>query len=76
MFGVAATLVFCAVFVSLMFGVHLVYRSRTNKYTTSWLDFTVAQEGEGLEARRIGIVCYTFIAVNAILSFIVSQLLT
>lgn len=75
LFGLTATVVFYAVFLSLMFAVHLLYRSKTNKYTTSWLDFTVARDGQGPEPKRIGMVYYTTIAVNAILSFIVSQLL-
>ncbi len=76
LFGLTATLVFYAVFLSLMFGVHLVYRSKTKKYTTSWLGFTVPQEGQRPEPKRIGIVCYTFIALNAILPLIVSQVLS
>ena len=76
LFGVATTLVFYAVFLSLMFVVHLVYRSKTKKYTTSWVDFIVGEEGEELEPKGIGMVYYTAIAVNAVLSFIVSQLLT
>lgn len=76
LFGLTATLVFYVVFLSLMLVVHLVYRSKTKKYTTSWPDFTVAEEGEEPEPKRIGRVYYTAIAVNAVLSFIVSQVLT
>jgi hypothetical protein len=56
--------------------VHLAYRIKTNKYTTSWLDFVVIQEGEEIKTKRIGRYYYSAVIVSAIIALIVSQVLT
>ena len=73
LFGLRATVLFFAVFLSLMFGVHVVYRVKTKRFTQSWLDFVVVQEGDARSAKSIGKFYYLAIAVSAILSLIVSQ---
>jgi hypothetical protein len=76
LYGLAATILFSITFVFLMLIVHFTYRIKTNKYTTSWLDFVVIGEGEERKMKRIGKYYYPLIIVNALLSFIVSQVLT
>ena len=76
LFGGLATLLFFATFFILMLIVHLMYRQKTNKYTTSWLDFVVIGEGEERKTKRIGKYYYLAIVVNAMISVIVSQVLT
>ena len=73
LFGFSKTVLFIATFFILMLGVHFVYRKKTNKYTTSWLDFTVNGEGQDSKPKRIGKYYYPVIVVNAIISVIVSQ---
>jgi hypothetical protein len=53
--------------------VHFVYRAKTNKYKQSWLDFIVYEEDGELKYKRIGKFYYSAIIVNAILSFMISQ---
>lgn len=76
LFGWKATLLFLATFFLLMLGVHFAYRIKTKKYTTSWLDFVVIEEGGERRMKRIGKYYYTAIVVNAVLAVMVSQLLT
>ena len=55
LFGSKKTLIFCGVFFTLSFLVHMVYRINTKKYTQNWLDFEVV-EVDGVEIpQRIGI---------------------
>ena len=76
LFGLNATILFCVTFFFLMLMVHLAYRIKTNKYTTSWLDFVVIQEGEEIKTKRIGKYYYSAVIVSAIIALIVSQVLT
>ena len=76
LFGWQATLLFCVTFFTLMLMVHFTYRAKTNKYTTSWLDFVVIQEGEKLKTKRIGKYYYSAVIMSAIIAFLVSQVLT
>ena len=55
--------------------VHFTYRKKTNKYTTSWLDFVVIQDGDELKTQRIGKYYYSAVIVSAIIALIVSQVL-
>ena len=74
-FGWKKTAVFFVTFLFLMLLVHLVYRSKTKKYTQSWLDFVVVEEDGVRVPRRIGGTYYASILINALLAFAVSQLL-
>ena len=76
LFGLTATILFFATFFSLMLIVHFTYRIKTNKYTTSWLDFVVIEEGERLKTKRIGKYYYSAVIVSVIIAFVVSQVLT
>ena len=76
LFGVTTTILFFVTFFVLMLIVHFTYRSKTNKYTTSWLDFVVIDEDQELKTKRIGKYYYSVIIVNAIVALIVSQVLT
>ena len=75
LFGLMKTLVFFAVFVFLSFLVHLVYRFKTNKWKQSWLDFVVVEENGVMKTKRIGKFYYSAIALNAILSLVISHAL-
>ena len=76
LFGWPATLLFFVTFFSLMLMVHFAYRIKTHKYTTSWLDFVVIQEGEKLKTKRIGKYYYSAVIMSTIIAFLVSQVLT
>ena len=76
LFGLKATILFCIIFFSFMLMVHMAYRKKTNKYTTSWLDFVVKQEGEEIKTKRIGKYYYSAVIVSAIIALIVSYVLT
>jgi len=76
LFGGLATLTFCSAFVLLSLAVHLTYRIRTNRWTTSWLDFVVVEEDGALKTRRIGKFYYSAILSNVLLSLAISLLLT
>ena len=76
LFGITSTILFFVAFFFLMLVVHFTYRIKTNKYTTSWLDFVVIEEGKELKTKRIGKYYYSAVIVNVIISLIVSQVLT
>lgn len=76
LFGFAATIVFIATFFSLMLIVHFTYRIKTKKYTTSWLDFVVFEQGEKLKTKRIGRFYYSSIIVSGVIALTISQVLT
>lgn len=76
LFGLPATILFLITFISLMLIVHLTYRIKTNNFTTNWLDLIVIEDSEEQKKKRIGKYYYPAIIVNAIISFIVSQVLT
>jgi len=75
LFGLPATILFMVTFFALMLVVHLKYRKKTKKYTTSWLDFVVTEEGEDTKPKRIGKYYYPAVAVSAVISVVVSQVL-
>ena len=75
LFGLPATLLFTVTFITLMLVVHVIYRTKTNKYTTNWLDFHASEEGEGGKPKRIGKYYYPVVVVNTVIAVIVSQLL-
>jgi hypothetical protein len=76
LFGLMATMLFFAAFIFLMLVVHFAYRIKTKKYTISWLDFVVIEDGGEQKPQRIGKYYYPAIIVNAILAFIICQVLT
>jgi hypothetical protein len=76
LFGLIKTALFFAVFLLLSAFVHLVYRAKTKKWKQSWLDFVVVEEGEAKIAKRIGKFYYAAIAINTILSIVISQVLS
>lgn len=76
LFGLIATSLFLVTFIFLSVTVHITYRIKTNRWTTSWLDYVVLEEGNKLNTKRIGKFYYSAVIVNVILSFIVSQVLT
>jgi len=75
LFGLAKTVVFLAVFISLSLAVHMLYRGKTARFTRSWLDFVVADESRGIAPRHIGPHYYVMIAANAIIAIVISQVL-
>ncbi|HEY44012.1 MAG TPA: hypothetical protein G4O11_08535 [Anaerolineae bacterium] len=75
LFGILKTVLFFAVFFFLSFLVHLVYRSKTDKWRRSWLDFVVIEENNEIKAESIGKFYYSAIIINATLSLIISQVL-
>ena len=76
LFGLPATILFFVTFIFLMLIVHFTYRIKTNKYTTSWLDFVVIKDGRELKTKRIGKYYYSAVIVSSIIALIVSQVLT
>jgi len=74
-FGGIKTLVFFGCFFGLSLVVHMVYRIKTIKFTQSWLDFKVIYNNDQLEYQRIGIYYYLAVAVNGVISLMISQLL-
>jgi hypothetical protein len=54
LFGWVKTFIFLGIFLFMMLVVHFTYRIKTEKYTRSWLDFTVPQEGYNGPPKRIG----------------------
>jgi hypothetical protein len=76
LFGWKKTMLFLAAFIILSTLVHLIYRSKTNKWKQSWLDFIVVEENCEMKPKRIGKYYYSAIIINTILSLVISQLLT
>jgi hypothetical protein len=72
-FGLTKTLLFLASFLILGTLIHLTYRSKTRKWTQTWLDFVVVQEHNTIKMKRIGRYYYSAILVSAIVSLVVSQ---
>lgn len=75
LFGIMKTIIFCAIFIFLSFFVHLIYRTKTNKWKQSWLDFIVIEENNEKKAKSIGKFYYSAIVLNTILSLFISQML-
>ena len=76
LFGPQAALLFFSVFFSLGMVIHLAYRIKTNRFTKTWLDFVVVEEGDKVKAKRIGVFYYFGVGISLALSFVLSQLLT
>jgi hypothetical protein len=74
LFGTLKTVLFFVVFFSLALLVHFTYRIKTSRWTKSWLDFVVTEENGEIRAESIGKFYYLAIAVNAMLSLVISQL--
>ena len=74
-FGRNRTLVFFGCFFGLSLVVHMVYRIKTDKFTQSWLDFKVRDNNGQLEYQRIGLYYYLVVALNVIVSFVISRLM-
>ena len=74
-FGGIRTLVLFGCFFGLSLVVHMVYRIKTNKFTQSWLDFRISDNNGQLEYQRIGIYYYLAVAINGVISLLISQLL-
>jgi len=75
LFGLLKTAIFFAVFIFLSSIVHLIYRTKTNKWKRSWLDFVVVEEDNEIKARSIGKFYYSAVIINAILAILISQLI-
>jgi hypothetical protein len=73
LFGWVRAMVFLASFISLSLLVHLLYRAKTNKWTKSWLDFVVVEEGHERRVRSIGKFYYSAIVLNTLVSVVISQ---
>ena len=74
-FGGTRTLVFFGCFFGLSLVVHMVYRIKTKKFIQSRLDFRVSDNNGQLEYQRIGVYYYLVIAINGVISLLISQLL-
>ena len=74
-FGILKTIIFFAFFIFLSTLLHLLYRVKTDKWKQSWLDFVVVEENNQIKAQSIGRFYYSAIAINAILSIVISQIL-
>lgn len=72
-FGLTKTIVFFVAFIFLSFLVHLLYRTKTNKFKQSWLDFIVVEENNEIKGKSIGKFYYLAILLNTILSLAISQ---
>ncbi len=75
LFGWVKTAVFLFAFLVLSLVVHLIYRSKTDRFTQGWLDFEV-QEVNGIRKPvRIGKYYYLAVLTNAVLAVLTSQIL-
>ena len=74
LFGGVMLLIFCAVFFGLSLVLHMVYRTKTERYTKSWLDFKVEEVNGQLQYQRIGIYYYLVVAANLAIALVSSQL--
>jgi hypothetical protein len=74
LFGTARTLIFCGIFFSLSLLVHMIYRINTKRYTQSWLDFVVVEEGGENIPRKIGPYYYIAVVTNLAIAILISLL--
>jgi hypothetical protein len=72
-FGSIKTIIFALAFFILSLSVHMTYRVKTEKFTKTWLDFVVLEEGDHRSAESIGKFYYLAIILNVIISFVLSQ---
>ena len=75
LFGWRKMLIFLGVFLLLSLLLHLLYRAGTRKFTRTWLDFVVVEEGGVPKAQRIGVFYYAAIMVNALIALGISLLI-
>ncbi len=76
LFGGWKTLLFCGIFLGSSFLVHMIYRIKTNRFTQSWLDFVVIDDGSGHRSyQRIGRYFYFAVSLNFLLAVLLSQAL-
>ena len=76
LFGGRRTLIFCGVFFGLAFMLHMLYRIKTQKFSQSWLDFVVLDDGQGnLSYQRIGKYYYLAVLSFLVLAVVLSQVL-
>lgn len=73
LFGWVSAVVFLACFIFLSLLVHLLYRAKTKRWTQSWLDFVVVEEGHERRAKSIGKFYYSAIVLNTLVSVVISQ---
>lgn len=74
LFGWGKMVIFLVCFMGLMLIVHFLYRSKTKRFSQSWLDFIVYDENGERKYKRIGKFYYAAIILNATLSFLISQI--
>ena len=74
LFGLSKTVIFSVSFIFLNAILHFVYRIKTRRWKQSWLDFVIYEENGEIKYNRIGKFYYSAIILNAILSFIFSQI--
>ncbi len=75
LFGWRRMLIFLGAFLLLSLLLHLLYRAGTHKFTRTWLDFVVVEEGGVPKAQRIGVFYYAAIMVNALIALGISLLI-
>jgi hypothetical protein len=75
LFGWGKMFVFLVSFMVLGAILHFAYRAKTKRWKESWLDFIVYEEDGETKYKRIGKFYYSAIILNAILSFIISQVI-
>ena len=73
LFGLARVAVFLGTFLLLSLIVHLIYRTKTQRWQRCWLDFVVVEERGKPVAKSIGKFYYAAIVLNAVLSVVISQ---
>lgn len=72
-FGWKKAIIFVLVFFLLSTVVHSMYRTKTGRFTKSWLDFQVKEENGEMVTERIGKYYYLAIILNVIISIAISQ---
>ena len=68
------TIVFSIIFFGLMLIVHFVYRTKTKRFSQTWLDFIVYEEEREKKYKRIGAFYYGAIILSAVFAFVISQI--
>jgi len=74
LFGLKQTLMFLLLFLFLSFLVHMLYRTKTETFQKIWMDFKVNPVEGNSEPQRIGMLYYTLVFINAIISYFLSRL--
>lgn len=74
-FGWVKTVIFTGAFLLSSLIIHYIYRFKTKRFTTSWLDFHVREENGLVTTDRIGIFYYLAIITNALIAFLITQLI-